>query len=359
MRWIDSMSRMGAVALTAVVSVFTFASTALAATLKVGDPAPALTVGKWAQGDPVEKIEEGKIYVVEFWATWCGPCRATIPHLNELSKKHKDVVFIGANVWERDESLVEPFVKQMGDKMTYRVAFDDKSKDEKGAMATNWMEAAGQNGIPAAFIIGKDARIAWIGHPASMDDTLQQIVDGKFDAKAAAEKAERAAANADKVQALGEKINAAGQAQNWDEMISLLDEMAKLDEENGDRVPMIKFRVWLLGAKQPAKAYAMADELLEAYKDNAQALNGIAYLVVDDKRVTERDYAFAEKLALKANELTHGKDAAILDTVAAVYFGKGDTAKAIEWQTKAVEAAPAGEMKDELTKTLEKYKAKG
>jgi thiol-disulfide isomerase/thioredoxin len=351
------MSRIGAVAVAAIVTLAAGASSALADVLKVGDPAPALTVAKWAQGEPVEKIEEGKIYVVEFWATWCGPCRATIPHLNELSKKHKDVVFIGANVWEQDESLVEPFIKQMGEKMTYRVALDDKSKSEKGAMATNWMEAAGQNGIPAAFIVGKDSKIAWIGHPATMDEALQQIVDGKYDMKAAAEKAAKAAANEGKLKAIRQKINDAGRAQKWDEMLSLLDEMATIDEDAAEQVPTIKFRVLLLGAKQPEKAYAMADDLLKAYATNAQALNGIAFMVVDDKRVETRDYAFAEKLALKANEITKGKDAAILDTVAAVYFGKGDTAKAIEWQTKAVEAAPAGEMKDELTKTLEKYKA--
>ena len=56
-----------------------------------------------------------------------------------------------------------PFVKKMGDKMTYSVALDDKSSDKKGAMAKNWMEAAGQEGIPTAFG-GQKGKIAWIGH---------------------------------------------------------------------------------------------------------------------------------------------------------------------------------------------------
>src|SRR5512136_2342114 len=139
---------------------------AAAPTLKVGDPAPKLQTGKWIQGEPVKNFEKGKAYIVEFWATWCPPCRASIPHLNETYEKFKDkgLVVIGQNCWERDESLVAPFVKKMGDKMKYRVALDDKASDKKGAMAKTWMEAAGRDGIPSAFLVDTRGKIVWIGH---------------------------------------------------------------------------------------------------------------------------------------------------------------------------------------------------
>src|SRR6185503_14721465 len=129
-----------------------------------------LEVSKWVQGEPVKDFENGKAYIVEFWATWCGPCVATIPHVNELHQKFKDkgLVVIGQNVFENDTSKVEPFIKKMGDKMTYRVALDVTEGANKGAMGDTWMKAAGQNGIPTAFVVNKEGKIAWIGHPANL-----------------------------------------------------------------------------------------------------------------------------------------------------------------------------------------------
>src|SRR5262245_10257818 len=64
--------------------------------LSVGDAAPAITVDKWLQGDEVKKFEKDRVYVVEFWATWCGPCIVMMPHMSDLQQQYKkDVTFIG------------------------------------------------------------------------------------------------------------------------------------------------------------------------------------------------------------------------------------------------------------------------
>jgi len=68
----------------------------------------------------------------------------------------------------------------MGDKMTYRVALDDKSSNAKGAMAKTWMQAAGRNGIPSAFLINTKGVIVWIGHPMQLkDEMIEDALAGK------------------------------------------------------------------------------------------------------------------------------------------------------------------------------------
>jgi thiol-disulfide isomerase/thioredoxin len=151
-----------------------------ASALGVGDAAPPLKVSKWVKGEAVAKLTTNKTYVVEFWATWCGPCRTSIPHLTELAHQFTNVTFIGVDVWERGpdkDATVAKFITMMGAMMDYRVAMDT----EDGDMANNWMKAAEQNGIPAAFVV-QDGKIIWIGHPMSgLEETLKEAASGKFD----------------------------------------------------------------------------------------------------------------------------------------------------------------------------------
>src|SRR5881628_2427577 len=171
------------------LTVIATCASAAEPSLKVGDPAPKLQTGKWVQGEPVKEFKKEKAYIVEFWATWCGPCRVSIPHLNDIHNKFKvkGLVVIGQDCWERDDSLVAPFVKSMGDKMTYRVALDDKEGSEKGKMAETWMVAAGRNGIPSAFLVDTKGLVAWIGHPMQLKETvIEEVLSGKFDLPKAA-----------------------------------------------------------------------------------------------------------------------------------------------------------------------------
>jgi thiol-disulfide isomerase/thioredoxin len=317
-------------------------------TLKVGDPAPQLHVSKWLNGKPVPKFETGKVYVIECWATWCGPCVAAIPHVSEMNTKFKDkgVTFIGMNVWEQDQSRVEPFVKKMGEKLNYVVAMDVPEGDS-GKTAQAWLTAAGRNGIPCSFVVDQQSRIAWIGHPmAGLDKVVEQVAAGKFDAKAEAAKV----AAQEKFQT---ELRQAFAAQDWDKILSLADQHAKDSPDEANQIAVFKFKVLLLGKKDYKAAYAEAQKLLKL-KD-AQALNEAAWTIMDQEGVEQRNFDVALKLAQAAYKLD-AKDASVMDTLARAHFEKGDVKAAVECQTKAVAAAEAGDLKDHLQETLDKYK---
>lgn len=130
------------------------------ADVKVGDKMPELKVAQLHNNEYNVELKdlEGYVVVVEFWATWCGPCKASIPHLNEMHEKFKDrgVVFIGIS--DEDDSLVAPFINQM--KMKYLVA--------SGGGETN--RAFGVQGIPHAVLFDPTLTAKWIGNPHPQAD---------------------------------------------------------------------------------------------------------------------------------------------------------------------------------------------
>jgi thiol-disulfide isomerase/thioredoxin len=312
------------------------------ARLAVGDPAPKLQVAKWVQGDPVKAFDTNHVYIVEFWATWCGPCRVSIPHLNELWLKFKDrgLIAIGQDVWEQNDGGVAPFVKKMGGQMTYRVALDDKSLEADGIMAATWMKAAEQNGIPTAFIVNRQGRIAWIGHPMALDEqTLEDILSGHFDTtKFAAEYEHRQQAQAREME-LSKKLRQALKDKDWDAAETTVAELKKIEPATGDGLETIHFSI-LLGRKNYSDAYQLAKSLSDAHPKSAMLQNSLAWIIATQAGLEKRDLALAEKMALRANEVTQGREASVWNTLARVQFMNGKTNEALATQQKAVDTAP-------------------
>jgi thiol-disulfide isomerase/thioredoxin len=145
---------------------------------ELGSEAPELSGLDWIKGEPFS-ITEGKgeyIFVVKFWATWCGPCRQSVPHLTRLQEQFEDdkVIFVGISDEERD--TVVQFADSQGDQMDYRVAV----APERGPHES-YMEAFKQGGIPTAFVVNREGQVAWYGHPMALDAILPDIIDGSYD----------------------------------------------------------------------------------------------------------------------------------------------------------------------------------
>jgi peroxiredoxin len=160
-----------------------FALVSMAPAAELGMEAPGLKISQWIKGGPVD-LSAGRgtnIYVVEFWATWCAPCRVSIPHLTELQGRYRERGVVIMGVSDETEEKVRPFVERMGKAMDYSVAIDD---DRQTGAA--YLEAFGIDGIPHAFVIDKAGRIAWQGHPLQgLDQVLEDILEDRHDIAAA------------------------------------------------------------------------------------------------------------------------------------------------------------------------------
>jgi thiol-disulfide isomerase/thioredoxin len=347
-------------------------ATLSAAGLKVGDPAPATRPETMLQGEAVKDFKKGEVYVFECWASWCGPCIAAIPHLNELHKQmgKKGVVITGVNVWESERDAAsaqraKDFLQAQGSKMSYRVALGGK------AFIKDWLEAAEVNGIPHAFVVA-EGKIAWTGHPAQLTaEMLGDILTGTPLAAAApiAEKIpqrrlskpavpagtapndpEMAAAQA-KLDALSEAMR----ARDWDAAEKALPAAAGvLPKQEGQELrDSIEAQIGLARGK-PAKFYAQLQKLADEEFDDPEALNEIAWRLLTMKAFAQNpNLALAEKCAVQSVKLTKEEHPDKLDTLARLRWLQGKKEEAIRLQIKSVDKAEPGEMKAALQKTLD------
>ena len=239
------------------------------------------------------------------------------------------------SVFEREPAGVEPFVKEMGDKMDYTVAMDDVPKGhaaDAGFMATNWMAAAHQEGIPTAFVVDKETKIAWIGHPMELEEPLGKIVAGKWDVKAES-------ARAKKLAELNDKLGA--QMKDHDFVAALKTTNDAIAENPGleERLGALKLSL-LKQLDRSTDASSYLGRLIDTvFKDNAVELNALVWPLVDPDSQTKpspEEAKIALRGAIRADELSKLKDAAIADTLAAAYHAAGNDAKAIATQERVL-----------------------
>ena len=389
-----------------------------APSLTIGSKAPSLDIEHWVSNGhdkfkPVKTFEKGNVYVVEFWATWCGPCIASMPHLAETQEKYASKKVQLVSVSDEDLPTVEKFlakpVKGSDDKeQTYGKLTGAYclTTDPDKSVYESYMDAAGQNGIPTAFIVGKSGFVEWIGHPMEMDEPLDKVVEDKWDRDTFAAEFKKAQAR----DLLMGKINQLARAGKMDEameqigkakieyasdaeMVAMLDGFAlnvkmsgamrkmrsgKVEEAIAEldaiaetaepaqkiQIATSKCQMLVSTAIATGKNTELAANSLTSYAESKSAssatLNMFAWNIFEASQnkpdLSKGLIAAATKSAERAVELDP-KNAAILDTLAHLLHAQGATARAIEIQTLAVQNAEPN-LKAELTEFLEQLKKK-
>ena len=154
-------------------AVVVFAAATLSAAPKVGDVAPELGLEQVLQAPtgmkPTLENLRGKVIVLEFWATWCAPCIAAIPHLNELADNFKGAPVQFIAITDENSNIVEPFLKKRA--MRAWIGIDrDKSL----------FKAYDISAIPHTVVLNTNGQIAAITYPMTLKrEHIDNLLTGK------------------------------------------------------------------------------------------------------------------------------------------------------------------------------------
>lgn len=140
---------------------------------KPGEAALPITLEKLLQAPDgaVASLDafKGKAVVLEFWATWCGPCIAEIPRMNKLVTAFKDKPVQFISITDEDPSTVESFLKQRP--MSAWIGFDPDQ---------SMFEAYGVYSIPHVVLVDPAGKVAAVVHPGQLTDAvLADLIAGK------------------------------------------------------------------------------------------------------------------------------------------------------------------------------------
>lgn len=309
-----------------VAALLSLAITLQLPTLSIGDSAPPLNIAKWIKGPAVERYDPAKVYVIDFWAVWCGPCLAGMPHLTQIQKQYgSKVQVVGLTSFDNygnSQQSVEKLVARKGATIGYSIAWDKPTEQKylgifQGESNAALMKGAGIKSFPTAVVVDNGGKIAYIGHPGGIDTALSKIVAGTWDLASEAARYKK------------------------------LREAEKQCEE---------FQK-LLDANELEAAYKLGHEISSgvAATDARLMLIVASAIVGSDNKPSRRDLPLAEFCAGRCVELTERRDTGMLDCLACVFYRQGKFAKAIETELAAIRLSE-GEMKAAQMKNLAKYR---
>ncbi|RYG37144.1 TlpA family protein disulfide reductase [bacterium] len=130
------------------------------------------------KGKPIKLSDfKGKVVLLDFWATWCGPCQAAMPGLQKIYNgvKSQGVVVLSINVWDAKGPFDDWIAENSGKKYTFTFAYDSADRDMKKSIAS---AKYGVSGIPTMFVIDRAGKIRATIVGSGEEETLVKALAG-------------------------------------------------------------------------------------------------------------------------------------------------------------------------------------
>ncbi len=336
--------------------------------LTIGSQAPPLAIEHYVSDGafgPVEEFKKDRVYIVEFWATWCGPCIQSMPHLAQLQEAYRDEDVQLVSVSTEPLDTVTAFLKRESpvDDKTFGqlTSVYTLTTDPDESVYEAYMTAAGQTGIPTAFIVGKTGIVEWFGHPVNMDEPLEKIVKGSWDREAYKKEIELE----QQFQIVLQKINRLGGTGQYEDAMKVIDrfetEFIKTAEESsttrmiGKQLENFRYNLRLDSGDFGPEVLTFFRAMLEDAQGDPRQVTQFAYGILASTQETEGDNPLIGDAVKAVNreveEAPAGFQVAMHHVVAQLQAVAGNWDEAVSSQKLAVEAAD-DRQKERMTEVL-------
>jgi hypothetical protein len=247
-------------------------------------------VKEWIKGQPVEVKGGTNILVVEIFTTTSLASRASITNLNEVQKRYGGQGVVVVGVSDEPAELIKEFVEHDGAKIEYAIAADDERKT-----SLNYMMPVRQRGVPCAFVVGKDGRLLWYGHPQhGLDQALGQIIAGRYN----------------------------------------LEQVAKADIARNQMGQYLT-----LARKGDPRTRMAGRRLVEARTNDVAQLCEVAFEIATDLQIAKRDFALANAALDQAEKVAPTNSTRVAVTRAVLLFESGKRDEGLARARQAVASA--------------------